>query len=104
MPNHEETGLDPMIQSQITGSQRALEVRTELSRLRKKSPAIPIQNSRRATMFIFCYLLQFTFCDQASHDEVRAKLIEMIIIVHHRDFLRLVGILETTIDAAKLLV
>src|SRR5271154_4718162 len=55
-PNHMETGLDPIIQSQITGSQRALEVRTELSRLRKNNPAIPMLKIRRArVVLIFWY-------------------------------------------------
>ena len=34
IPNHEETGLDPAIHSQATGNQRAMEVRTDLSRSR----------------------------------------------------------------------
>ena len=54
IPNHEETGLDPTIQSQMTGSHRALEVRTESSRLRKNNPEIPTLKIRRATVvFIF---------------------------------------------------
>lgn len=48
IPNHALTGLDPIIQSQMTGSQRAREFRTELSRFRKKSPAIPVLQIRRA--------------------------------------------------------
>ena len=34
IPNHTETGLDPMIQSQMTGNQRLLETRWDLSRTR----------------------------------------------------------------------
>src|SRR5580704_14103018 len=48
-PNHEETGREPTIQSQMTGSQRALEFRTDVSRLRKKSPATPTLQIRRAS-------------------------------------------------------
>src|SRR5579863_2460605 len=46
--NHEETGLDPAIQSQATGSQSALEFRVDLSRSRKKSPRIPVVQMRTA--------------------------------------------------------
>ena len=48
IPNHADTGLDPTIQSQMTGSHKALEFRTDLSRSRKKSPAIPAQQIRKA--------------------------------------------------------
>jgi hypothetical protein len=41
MPSQEETGLDPTIHNQMTGNQRALEVRKEPSRSRWKRPAIP---------------------------------------------------------------
>src|SRR3984957_575106 len=48
IPSHREIGLEPTIQSHMTGSQRAGEVRTELSRLRKKRPATPMANIRKA--------------------------------------------------------
>src|SRR5271156_5879767 len=35
VPSHEETGLEPAIESQMTGNQSALELRVDLSRLRK---------------------------------------------------------------------
>jgi hypothetical protein len=41
-----------MIQSQITGSHKALEVRTELSRLRKNNPAIPTLKMKRARVVL----------------------------------------------------
>jgi len=37
-----EAGLDPLIHSQITGIQSALEVWMDLSRSKKKSPRTPI--------------------------------------------------------------
>src|ERR1700733_3166153 len=47
-PNQLETDLDPAIQIQITGSQRALELRTDLSRSKKKSPATTTLQIRKA--------------------------------------------------------
>jgi 2-keto-3-deoxy-galactonokinase len=56
IPNHMETGLDPIIQSQMTGNQSALEVRTESSRLRKNNPRIPILVTAKARVgLIFPY-------------------------------------------------
>jgi hypothetical protein len=49
VPSHTDTVLDAAIESQMTGSQRALEVRTDLSRLRKKSPATPRLQIRKAS-------------------------------------------------------
>jgi ribosomal protein L31 len=41
IPIQVDGDLDPAIHSQITGSQRAFEVRTEVSRFSQKSPAMP---------------------------------------------------------------
>jgi hypothetical protein len=41
IPSQAEGGLDPLSHSQITGSQRAFEVRAELSRSSQKRPAMP---------------------------------------------------------------
>ena len=49
VPSHTETGLDAAIQSQMTGSHRALEGRTDFSRSRKKSPAIPLPQIKKAS-------------------------------------------------------
>lgn len=52
IPNHDETALDPAIQSQMTGSQSALELRADRSRSRKNSPAIPVLQIRKASQNI----------------------------------------------------
>src|SRR5271156_2661515 len=51
-PSHKETGLDPAIESQMTGNHRALELRVDLSRSRKNSPAIPATQIRKAVQNI----------------------------------------------------
>ena len=50
--NQSEAGLDPAIQSQRTGSQRALAFRMDASRFRKNSPAIPVLQIRKASQNI----------------------------------------------------
>src|SRR5258707_5192193 len=52
IPNQSEAGLDPAIQSQMMGSQRALEFRVDASRSRKNSPAIPVLQIRKASQNI----------------------------------------------------
>jgi hypothetical protein len=52
-PNHTDTGLDAITKRYKSGSQRAGEVRADLSLSRKKSPAIPkIQIDKASNAFI----------------------------------------------------
>ncbi len=67
IPNQLDTALDPAIPIQMTGSHKAAEFRTDLSRLRKKRPSTPAVQIESASVAPIGCSLEIPFLVSRDH-------------------------------------